>query len=325
MNIVKEKDCCLNILPIVPYSCGKNNYTKTKGQKISSGCSFGNNYGVITPQLDTFIQTKGYPNIKTTHFYRTPKIKRTPKPAKFTIQDYKNLSKTEKEFISENIPNEIKELAMVNVGVGIALKQAFDDKYSEGNYKFISLGTSPALTAKVMELMGADVVYLPMSYAHTTCTKHWLQESPYIHFYKGYMENIGLTNENLRKENKRGIICDYTVSGRSLELSEFMLKGPLGLDESLLDTYTMNNLIQNSPYIQEDVKDRYLNELLKKEKAADYCDVPHFSFIDKKPFNSGKINSSKSLITYFEDYRAKSSNPYNFSVMKILEDENLLS
>lgn len=315
----------MNILPIVPYSCGKNNYTKTKGQKISFGCSFGNNYGVITPQLDTFIQTKGYPNIKTTHFYRTPKIKRTPKPAKFTIQDYKNLSKTEKEFISENIPNEIKELAMVNVGVGIALKQAFDDKYGEGNYKFISLGTSPALTAKVMELMGADVVYLPMSYAHTTCTKHWLQESPYIDFYKGYMENIGLTNENLRKENKRGIICDYTVSGRSLELSEFMLKGPLGLDESLLDTYTMNNLIQNSPYIQEDVKDRYLNELLKKEKAADYCDVPHFSFIDKRPFNSDKINSSKSLIKYFEDYRAKSSNPYNFSVMKILEDENLLS
>lgn len=315
----------MNILPIVPYSCGKNNYTKTKGRKISSGCSFGNNYGVITPQLDTFIQTKGYPNIKTTHFYRTPKIKRTPKPAKFTIQDYKNLSKTEKEFISENIPNEIKELAMVNVGVGIALKQAFDDKYGEGNYKFISLGTSPALTAKVMELMGADVVYLPMSYAHTTCTKHWLQESPYIDFYKGYMENIGLTNENLRKENKRGIICDYTVSGRSLELSEFMLNGPLGLDESLLDTYTMNNLIQNSPYIQEDVKDRYLNELLKKEKAADYCDVPHFSFIDKRPFNSGKINSSKSLIKYFEDYRAKSSNPYNFSVMKILEDENLLS
>lgn len=169
----------MNILPIVPYSCGKNNYTKTKGQKISSGCSFGNNYGVITPQLDTFIQTKGYPNIKTTHFYRTPKIKRTPKSGKFNIQDYKNLSKTEKEFISENIPNEIKELAMVNVGVGIALKQAFDDKYGEGNYKFISLGTSPALTAKVMELMGADVVYLPMSYAHTTCTKHWLQESPY--------------------------------------------------------------------------------------------------------------------------------------------------
>ena len=315
----------MNILPIVPYSCGKNNYTKTKGRKISSGCSFGNNYGVITPQLDTFIQTKGYPNIKTTHFYRIPKIKRTPKSGKFNIQDYKNLSKTEKEFISENIPNEIKELAMVNVGVGIALKQAFDDKYGEGNYKFISLGTSPALTAKVMELMGADVVYLPMSYAHTTCTKHWLQESPYIDFYKGYMENIGLTNENLRKENKRGIICDYTVSGRSLELSEFMLKGPLGLDESLLDTYTMNNLIQNSPYIQEDVKDRYLNELLKKEKAADYCDVSHFSFIDKRPFNSGKINSSKSLIKYFEDYRAKSSNPYNFSVMKILEDENLLS
>lgn len=281
----------MNILPIVPYSCGKNNYTKTKGRKISSGCSFGNNYGVITPQLDTFIQTKGYPNIKTTHFYRTPKIKRTPKPAKFTIQDYKNLSKTEKEFISENIPNEIKELAMVNVGVGIALKQAFDDKYGEGNYKFISLGTSPALTAKVMELMGADVVYLPMSYAHTTCTKHWLQESPYIDFYKGYMENIGLTNENLRKENKRGIICDYTVSGRSLELSEFMLKGPLGLDESLLDTYTMNNLIQNSPYIQEDVKDRYLNELLKKEKAADYCDVPHFSFIEK-----GLLIQAKSIL-----------------------------
>lgn len=313
----------LKILPISSYSNGAACNRPSKPVFGASYVNYGG-VGVIDAPMDTFAISKKGSGIKAVRFYRIPTAK-CPANRKFTLEDYKNLSESEKGFIMANIPDRTKGLASVNVKIGMAIKQTFDDTYGEGNYKFISLGTSPACAAKVLELMGADVIYLPMSYAHSTCAKPWLESSPYIEFYKEFMHKKGLSNEALKKEGKRGIICDYAISGRSLELSEYMLKGPLGLDESLLDTYTMNSLIQNSEYIPDDVKDKYLNDLLKNEKAANYCDVPHFSFIDKRPFSRGIIKDTKSLTDYFETYRAKSSNAYNFCVMSILDKEGKLN
>ena len=322
MNIVKEKDCFLNISQVNHFNYGKFCSNWPKGPSFGAFSTYGTMNTINLP-MDMFIKTQNSPAIRTGAFSKAPKIKK-PANKRFEIEDYCSLGKCEKDYMMANMPDGIKALAAVNIGIGSAIKKEFDEKYGEGGYKFISLGTSPALAAKVMELEGADVVYLPMSYSHSTCTKSWLEKSPYIDFYKSYMEKNGLSNEALQKEGKKGIICDYTITGRSLELSEFMLKGPLGLDESLLDTYTMNELIKNSSYIPNEFKDRYLDELLKKERAADYCNVPHFSFIDKKPFNSGKITDAKSLENYFDNYRSSSSNAFNFSVMKLLEERGEL-
>ncbi len=313
---VRKKGYFLNIAPVTRYNYPTNLQLPPKKQ------TFGGKKEI--PQSSN-VENKESKKVTLTQFFSIPKIKMSPQNGKFFLQDYKKLSSLEKSFIDANIPTEIKKLAAINVEIGTIFKKAFDEKYGSGNYKFISLGTSPACIAKVLELMGVDVVYLPMSYSHSTCTKQWLKKSPYIDFYKSYMKEMGLSNENLKKEGKQGIICDYTVSGRSLELSLFMLKEPLGLDENLLETYTVNDLIQNSEFLSDEVKEKYLSELLRKEKAADFCDVPHFSFLDNKLFNSGKINSSKSLIKYFRNYRGKSSNAYNFSVMQILENQGKLS
>lgn len=311
----------LNILPISLFNKERNSNINFNNLHFGSDYNYYRSTRAVVPSADTFIKrNEEQPN----GYYRIQRRIKNPASSKFTLDDYRRLSKSEKAFMMANIPDETKNLAAVNVEIGFAIKQKLDDTYGSNNYKFISLGTSPACIGKVLELLGADVAYLPMSYAHTTCTKYWLKNSPYLDFYKDYMNKIGLSNEKLKEKNQRGIICDYTITGRSLQLSEFMLKGPLGLDENLLDTYTINSLIENSNHIPDEVKEKYLNELLKKEKAADFCDVPHFSFIDKRPFNSGKIRDSKSLISYFENYRAKSSNAYNFCVMKILEDRGKL-
>lgn len=312
----------MNISQVNHFNYGKfcSNRPKTPSFGAFCTCCAANTINLPT---DIFIKTQNSPIVKSAAFSKTPKTKKSANK-RFELEDYNALGKREKDYIMANMPDGIKALAAVNIGIGSAIKKEFDEKYGEGNYKFISLGTSPALAAKVMELEGADVVYLPMSYSHTTCTKPWLEKSPYIDFYRSYMKKNGLSNEALQKEGKKGIICDYTITGRSLELSEFMLKGPLGLNESLLDTYTMNELIKNSNYIPDEFKDKYLDELLKKERAADYCNVPHFSFIDKKLFNSGRITDAKSLENYFDNYRSSSSNAFNFSVMRLLEERGEL-
>ncbi len=245
-------------------------------------------------------------------------------PKRFELQDFNKISRRRKEAAYETVPDGIKSLVNTDIGLGIAFKQTLDKKYGEGNYKFVSLGTSPACVAKAMELMGEDVVYLPMSFSSATCAKPWLMKSPYIGMYKEYMSRKGLTNENLEKEKKTAVICDYTFSGRSLELSEFMLTGPLGLDKNRVETATMNSMIENSPLLPREVKDEYLDNILKKEKTAVFCNVPHFSFLDKTLIASGKIQGADSLSEYFDTYCTDTSNVYNFTLMKALEDFNLL-
>ena len=316
------KGLLLNILPINMFTCKQVGNENLQYISFRSLCQY-NDTGAINMPQDSFIKSPENLNIRVSGFTKNPKLKNCTN-CRFELEKYNSLKRHEKEFIMNNMNDGIKALAAENIGIGLAIKQELDKRYGEGNYKFISLGTSPACAAKVMELTGVDVVYLPMSYAHSTCTKTWLKQSPYIDFYKSYMASKGLSNEILQKEGKRGIICDYTITGRSLELSEFMLKEPLGLDENLLDTYTMNSLIEESSCIPNDFKDKYLNELLKNEKTASYCDVAHFSFIDKSMYIAGKIKDSKSLAQYFDSYHAPYSNAHNFCVMKLLEDGGYL-
>lgn len=170
--------------------------------------------------------------------------------------------------------------------------------------------------------MGEDVVYLPMSFSKTTVAKSWLDTSPYIDFYKKYMAEHGLSNEALKKEGKKAVVCDYTITGRSLELAEYMLKGSLGLDSNKVDTITMNEIVGSSP-MPSNLKAAYLNDLLRNEKIGDFCDVPHFSFLDKRLINNGTITNYRDFKEFFDTYKGAHSNSYNFCLMKTLHDSGL--
>lgn len=244
---------------------------------------------------------------------------------KFTVKDYYDLTFGEKENLYSKIPDTIRELAFLNADIGIIFKYALDEEFGEGNYKFISLGTSPACVGKAMEYMGEDVVYLPMSFSKHTIAKPWLEESPYIDFYKEYMEEKRFSNKHLIEENKVGVLCDYIFTGRSFELSCYMLTDLLDIDKNLTEAVTMNSIIENSSLIDDDIKAEYLNELLKNEKTADFTDVPHFSFLDDSPVVNGEITDYGSFKNNFDKYKGHYSNSHNFCMMKILDEAGFLN
>ena len=145
---------------------------------------FGNNTavldnGIITLSNDIFIKNNRSDKEANTEIFPN---------RKFTAKDYYDLTFEEKEDLYSKIPDTIQELAFLNADIGIIFKYALDEEFGEENYKFISLGTSPACAGKAMEYMGEDVVYLPMSFSKRTVAKPWLKKSPYIDFYKKYME-----------------------------------------------------------------------------------------------------------------------------------------
>lgn len=245
-------------------------------------------------------------------------------PYKLDLNDYLSMDIKQKDRMYENISPKIKDLASENLLMGIIFKKALDEKYGEGRYKFVSIGTSPACIAKAMELMGEDVVYLPMSFSKDTIAKSWLDKSPYVPMYKDFLDSKGLTNKALKDENKTAVVCDFVSTGRSLELAEYMLTNTFKLDKERVETLKMNDVIGNSSDLCREYKEQYLSDLLRNEKLGDFCEVPHFNFLDKRYLQTERICCSKDLINMFNSYVGPHSNKHNFCLMRLLDELELL-
>ena len=243
--------------------------------------------------------------------------------SKVSLEMFKNLSDETKEDIYSKIPFPIKLVAGENLSMAMIFKNALDEKYGEGKYKFVSVGTSPSCIAKALEYMGEDVVYMPMSFAHTTCSKHWLYNNSYNDMYIDYLDKQGLSNEKLRKEDKVAVVCDYTFSGRSLELAQSMLKHAFYIDSDRVKSISMNEIITDSEDLDNETKKSYLSEMLKKQDMAHYSDIPHFDFLDDSFKTKHNIKTSNDLIEYFDNYTGKYSNSHNFALLTLLEKYHL--
>lgn len=90
---------------------------------------------------------------------------------RFDKDKYFMLSDDLKDDLYSDIPLSTKLFAGENIIMAKVFKNALDEKFGEGKYKFVSLGTSPSCIAKAMELSGEDVVYLPMSFSKKAAPK----------------------------------------------------------------------------------------------------------------------------------------------------------
>lgn len=243
---------------------------------------------------------------------------------RFDKDKYFMLSDELKDDLYSDIPLSTKLFAGENIIMAKVFKNALDEKFGEGKYKFVSLGTSPSCIAKAMELSGEDVVYLPMSFSKKSCAKSWLNNSPYIENYRDYMKQKGLTNDVLESQGKVAVLCDYTNSGRSLELSEYMLQGSLGLDKKNIRTVTMNEIIQNSDDITKEWKEKYMSEFLFSEQMEKYSEVPHFDFLDSDSSDSEFFSVYENMRNYFDNHTGLNSNSHNFCLMYILSQSGRL-
>ncbi len=195
----------------------------------------------------------------------------------------------------------------------ILLKSYFDKKYNS-NYRVISMGTSPAVITEVMQAIGADVIYAPISgltgYISRKPDKKYrynLENYPNIEKLLKYLQSKGV-NEN---DTKTNILIDYCSTGASLILLRDMIVERNNIPRERLHDYSITILLDsirrmhqnkskapNDEEIMNIVKDMQYNVM---EKA---CNVPHFHIRDYE--NSGKgdyiESEGKSLDELFQEF-----------------------
>lgn len=148
----------------------------------------------------------------------------------FTKEDYKSLSKEEKEYLRGVInkpyyekPNSIqrgctstiKDDRNFFIGISKKLKKKLDKEHPEG-WSFISLGGSPSIFAQILAYMGEDTKELPFSFESALY-------SSYDDIDMGkYLDDLGITEDYLY-DGKKKIVADYAWSGTSLKAIEIKM------------------------------------------------------------------------------------------------------
>ena len=149
---------------------------------------------------------------------------------KFTIDDYNSLSRLEKSILREASSTYFKD-ADENIQVGLKVKEKLDKYHGENGYVFVSIGTSPAPIARVLEFMGVETKYLPI-----TGLRPYYEDDKYKQFigkfenYQKFLNEQGLSADRVKKSDKEFLFYDYTYSGQSLHVFKQMMKEYFGLN-----------------------------------------------------------------------------------------------
>ena len=96
---------------------------------------------------------------------------------------------------------------------------------------FVCIGTSPAPLARVLEFSGVETKYLPI-----TGLRPYYEDDAYKKFtdkfsnYQTFLNEQGLSKEEIENSDKKYLFYDYTFTGRSLHVFKQMMKENFGLD-----------------------------------------------------------------------------------------------
>ena len=234
---------------------------------------------------------------------------------KFSIEDYKSLSKLEKTVLREASVN-YKKHAEDSIKVGLKVKEKLDKYYGDEGYVFCSIGTSPAGIARVLEFAGAEVRYFPISrlnWLHSV--DDWQKYSDKFPKYQDFLAEQGLSSEEVSKSDKKYLFYDFVQQGMSLIVFEKMMKEYFGLNLPNVTFNNVNYLCQSScaekidpPQYSIDYIETYMNG----SAIADVCGVPHLDIAE-----IDKIDECKQ----YENLQAKM---FNFLIIDGLSKQGLL-
>lgn len=202
--------------------------------------------------------------------------KRLNKIGKITLENVAKTSKKTRQFLRDNTPVRLKELAQMNCYAADKIKKNLDSKYGRENYVLIAVGRSVSSIVELIGKMGADVKIIPMS----GLRRAEIDDIPSrdLYTYKTFLHKIGLSKNNLEKnKNKTYILMDYTYYGRSLGKTEKLLKrdNMLGDAENLIS-------IPISNILEEDYSG------MKYDKLFEYCRFKDYSYVGRLNVNELK-------------------------------------
>ena len=234
---------------------------------------------------------------------------------KFTIADYKSLTKLEKAVLGEINPC-AKQAAVDSVNVGLKVKEHLDARHGNGNYVFCCIGTSPSGIARVLEFAGVETKYLPISqlYLYDEDDKYHQFADKYPK-YREFLEEQGLGAEKVSKSKKDYLFYDYIYSGRSLSVFKKLIGEYFGLNLPNVAVHSADYLCYSAcakkidpPKYAVDYVDRYM----KEQNICSLGGVPHLplSHIDE--------------IDECRKYESPDAKMFNFFVIDELAKKGLL-
>lgn len=234
---------------------------------------------------------------------------------KFDISSYNSLSIIDKMMLKKT-SMDVVEAAEDNVNVGIKVKEYLDRIHGEDNYVFVSVGTSPAGIGRTLEFMGVETKYLPISGLKYYCEDEtYKQFEPQFPKYKEFLDEQGLSREEIMSSDKKYIFYDYAMTGSSLSVFSRMIRENFGLDMENVAFGTINYdcyiaTLKNTK-LQKNVV-AFVDKYMADEEIAQYCGVAHLPI-----WEINKIDECKN----FESEKAKR---FNFLVIDLLNRKKLL-
>ncbi len=235
---------------------------------------------------------------------------------KFTIDDYFSLTEEDKSDIKTTCYIDTIAAAEDNVLMGSCLKSILDLTYGEGNYVYVSIGTSAAGIGRVMEFSGVETKYLPVSDLREILTdKHESKIGKKFAAYSNFLETQGLSPETIQKSPKQYLFFDYTAEGTSLRNFEHLLNKFCSIKGDNVHFYSLNETLEKfEQELTGKIKGTaaYVDKYLNKPSIAFYSGIPHL--------NIDKINKVKKA-EKFESLEAKK---YNFCVIDLLYKKGML-
>jgi len=189
--------------------------------------------------------------------------------------------------------------------IALDLKKYYDEKYK--SYKIISIGTSPAMITEIMQNLGCDVLFLPISHLN-----HMSENSlyplrrnypniasrfPNIKILMDYCTHKGIG----KNKEKEIILLDFCSTGKSLRIMDKILKERGDISEEKIHRHSIIDDLENSINEESLINRqmiRYLNSDMVRSASEDVCNVPHFPVDDIDsdfPKENETIHTAKKL------------------------------
>lgn len=193
------------------------------------------------------------------------------------------IEKYDKEFNSRLPLLNLGELKYFSMYVNY-LEKGLKNLSKDKPFKFISIGQSPALFAKILGLKGYDTAICPVSElgrCHENLSLEDVAKNSDTYF--NYLKNFNIDFSNLDK-NKNYYFTDYTVTGTSLKNFQQILEYK-GISGENIHFISLDDIICQADILAEDKKTMqdFHNNYLYMQK------IKSFSPVFKLPIN--KINN----------------------------------
>lgn len=242
------------------------------------------------------------------------------KEGKLTIEEYAKIKKHYSGLISRSyaifqkdgfnslLYSSPKNIA--NAACGLCLH--YDKMYGKGNYKILSVGTSPSPIAEAMRLWDSDleVIFAPISSLEPSeGKKKMASKYSNIATLMKYCSQKGIAKD----KDKRIIVLDYVQSGRSLDTMGQILAERKDIP---LNNIRLHSVIQDLCESAQDEKNHWVNSEdvhnitmdMYESRIGQVSNVPHF-FMDEDLVDKveewavfGKNKSQKEIFREFDNF-----------------------